>query len=332
MDTEQPGPNPTSWRDVFQGIAVLALLYAGSVYLPLLGAFATPFLPLPVFFYRRKAGKTGGRLIAVGGVAAAAAIEGGTGPNLFFFFELVLLGLTMGELAETPQTLERAALKTSAAVLGAGTAVIVGYAHTAGGDVVGLIRGYIRASLNFTLAMMKAMGGETDGAGPHFERLQSAVDTIGSFLLHTTPGLAMSTTLFLFWTTLLLSRPLFRATGIESATTHPLNRWKAPDRLIWVVIVCGVLLLIPAGFLRVVGANLMMVLFTVYFFGGIAVVSYFFETKRTARFIRLIVYTLVAMHQAALMFVVGVGLFDTWLDFRKRISRKDDDTTNENGG
>ena len=63
--------------------------------------------------------------------------------------------------------------------------------------------------------------------------------------------------------------------------------------------------------------NGLLILLTVYFFQGIAIVSYFFEKKRFPRLLRLLLYSLIAVQQILLLFVIGLGIFDMWLNFRK---------------
>jgi uncharacterized protein YybS (DUF2232 family) len=55
----------------------------------------------------------------------------------------------------------------------------------------------------------------------------------------------------------------------------------------------------------------------VYFFQGIAVVSYFFNKKRFPRTLRIFLYSLIAIQQIILLLIIGLGIFDMWLNFRK---------------
>jgi len=73
----------------------------------------------------------------------------------------------------------------------------------------------------------------------------------------------------------------------------------------------------PNKAVKMFGLNGLIVLMTIYFFGGIAIVSYFFEKKGFPRMLRFFLYSLIALQQIILLIVIGIGLFDTWLDFRK---------------
>jgi uncharacterized protein YybS (DUF2232 family) len=69
--------------------------------------------------------------------------------------------------------------------------------------------------------------------------------------------------------------------------------------------------------LKLLAVNGLMMLMTVYFFGGIAIVSFYFEKKRFPVIVRVMIYSLIAFQQIFLLLVIGLGFFDMWLNFRK---------------
>jgi len=56
---------------------------------------------------------------------------------------------------------------------------------------------------------------------------------------------------------------------------------------------------------------------SLYFFQGIAIAAFFFEKKKLPKMIRLFLYSLIGFQQIVLLFVIGMGFFDVWLDIRK---------------
>jgi uncharacterized protein YybS (DUF2232 family) len=86
------------------------------------------------------------------------------------------------------------------------------------------------------------------------------------------------------------------------------------------VIGCGLILLIPSGSVKLIGLNGLIMLMMVYFFAGIAIVSFYFEKKRFPRLLRIFLYSLIALQQFVLILVIGLGFFDVWLNFRKKKS------------
>jgi hypothetical protein len=65
------------------------------------------------------------------------------------------------------------------------------------------------------------------------------------------------------------------------------------------------------------GLNGVLVLTTIYFFQGIAIVSFFFEKKDFPPLLRYIFYGFIGMQLMMVWLVSGVGFFDMWFNFRK---------------
>ncbi len=66
-----------------------------------------------------------------------------------------------------------------------------------------------------------------------------------------------------------------------------------------------------------VGLNGLIIMLTIYFFQGIAVVSFFLNHKQFPRIARVFIYSMIFIQQLFLVLVVACGFFDTWFDFRK---------------
>jgi uncharacterized protein YybS (DUF2232 family) len=77
------------------------------------------------------------------------------------------------------------------------------------------------------------------------------------------------------------------------------------------------MLVIPERTVKLFGINGLLILMTIYFFQGIAIISFYFEKKRFPRLLRIVLYSLIALQQVVLLVVVGLGFFDMWLNFRK---------------
>jgi uncharacterized protein YybS (DUF2232 family) len=76
-------------------------------------------------------------------------------------------------------------------------------------------------------------------------------------------------------------------------------------------------MLFPAGATKLFGLNILLIAMTIYFFQGMGIVSFFFEKKKVPRFFKILLYSLIALQQLALLAVIGMGLFDMWFNFRK---------------
>jgi uncharacterized protein YybS (DUF2232 family) len=76
-------------------------------------------------------------------------------------------------------------------------------------------------------------------------------------------------------------------------------------------------MLFPASAAKLLGINILLIAMTIYFFQGMGIVSFFFEKKKVPRIFKILLYSLIALQQLALIAVIGIGLFDMWFNFRK---------------
>jgi uncharacterized protein YybS (DUF2232 family) len=147
--------------------------------------------------------------------------------------------------------------------------------------------------------------------------IASSLDTLQFVMVRIIPSLVLAGVLLVTWTCILLARPLFKKGGQPYPDFGSLNLWKAPEPLVWLAIGGGLLLLMPDRHIKIMGMNVCIFLMTVYFFQGIAIVSYYFNKKQFPFLLRFFLYSLVALQQIVLLIVIGIGFFDVWLNFRK---------------
>jgi uncharacterized protein YybS (DUF2232 family) len=98
--------------------------------------------------------------------------------------------------------------------------------------------------------------------------------------------------------------------------------WRLSERWIWLPIGSGALYflnlyLIQSDRAQTVLLNILLVLGAVYFFQGLAIVSFFFR-KKLSPFVRMMAYLLILLFiQVVGVVIVVLGIFDFWFDFRK---------------
>jgi uncharacterized protein YybS (DUF2232 family) len=153
-------------------------------------------------------------------------------------------------------------------------------------------------------------------------------------MLRIMPAIVIVSVLLVVWSNLLLAKPLLRSRNLFYPAFGALNEWKAPESLVWVAIGSGVFLLIPNSGLKFFGANALIIMMMVYFFQGIAIVSFYFEKKRFPRLLRGVLYALIVLQQFVLLLVIALGFFDLWVDFRrmKKEVVNNDESNSERGG
>lgn len=300
-------------REIATGIAVTTLVFAAILLLPVVGFFCAMLLPLPVLFYRVKLGRKPAALIAGASAAVMAALIGTVAVDLIAFAELLLIGFVLGEFYPRGYSVEQTLLAASAAALAAAAGGLVVFSIASGKGPVALVSAYVGENLRATLDLYRQMGVAVDT----LDRIEGSLDQIRFVLVRILPAMTAAGALLVSWACLLISRPLLRSRGLPVPEFGALNRWRAPEPLVWGAIGCGLLLLLPVRSIKIIGMNGVIVLMAIYFFQGIAIVSFFFEKKQLPVPIRFILYSLIALQQFLLLLVIGFGFFDIWLNFRK---------------
>ncbi len=300
-------------KDIISGIAITSFIFVISVYIPIIGFFCALFIPLPTLFYRSKLGRTTGAVIPVIATIMMAVILGGISFDILFFFELLLLGFVLSELLELDLSIEKTMVYASGSVIITGIICLLFYSNIANKEIYTLVAEYVSKNLALTLSLYENMGMKQES----IQMISDSLENIKYVLIRIIPALVVASTFFVSWTNLLLAKPIFKNRGLFYPDFGSLKLWKAPDFLVWGIIGCGLLLLFPNKTFKILGLNGLLILITVYFFQGIAIVSFYFEKKRLPRLLRFFLYSLIALQQIVLLVVIGLGFFDMWLNFRK---------------
>ena len=300
-------------RDMVFGVGITLFLFAGAMVMPLIGLVGMFLLPLPILVCRLRLGQTKGAAVAALSFAAMAAILGGGSLDLFVFLALLVLGFVLGESFERNYSLEKTMLVACGALTLGSLLALLFYSHSAGIGIADLISAYVHQNM---VLYEEALG--QIGAAPETRQaLTASIELVESGMLRALPGIAVSGILFTAWVTLLLARPVLRRTDLPCPNFGSLTHWRTPEMFVWILIGCGLLVLMPVGGLKLIGLNGLLVMLQVYFFQGIAIVSFFFEKKRVPLLARWILYPLLTLQVFLLVLVIGLGIFDMWLNVRK---------------
>lgn len=305
--------NADRLKDIAIGIGITSLLFVVTLQSPILGFFCTVGIPLPTIYYRAKLGRKAGLLVPVVALLTLIPKFGGISIDLLYFFELVLIGYVLCEMFGQNMAIEKTVVLTCAVALSAGLVVLFLHSATTATGIDTLVSLYVRKNLEATVALYEGMGVPTDT----IQLIRDSLDGIQYVLVRIVPALSVASVLFLTWTSLLLARPLLKRGNLFYPEFGQLNLWKSPEPLVWGAIGCGLMLVIPEPAVKLLGINGLLILMTIYFFQGIAIISYYFEKKRFPRVLRLFLYSLIALQQIVLLIVVALGFFDMWLNFRK---------------
>ena len=115
----------------------------------------------------------------------------------------------------------------------------------------------------------------------------------------------------------LLSRPLFRFKDLPYPDFGPIDRWQAPELMVWGVIVTGFALFLTTGSIKLFAVNALIVMVAIYVFHGLSIAQFFLNKFHAPLLGRLGVYLLIFILPYLLVTLAIAGLFDQWADFRK---------------
>jgi len=300
-------------KDIAIGIAITSILFAVSIKSPVLGFFCTFLVPLPTLFYRSKFGRKIGTAVPGFTIIALIIVLGRFSFDVFFFIELLLIGFVLSELIELKLSIEKTFIYACTVVLFSSILFVLFYSNITGIQIGSLVSAYIVKNLELTLELYRNIGMPEE----NIHMISSSMESFQYVLIRIIPALVVALTLFIIWTSMMLSKPLLKTKNLFYPDFGRLNLWKAPEYLVWITISCGILLLIPDKAVRLMGINGILILMTIYFFQGMAIVSFYFEKKQFPRLLRFFFYSLIAIQQVILLIVVILGFFDVWFNFRK---------------
>ncbi len=300
-------------KDILTGILLYMLMIAGIYMIPLTGVVAWVFLPLPVLLYRLKTGRKGGIIIMLTSLAILMLVTRNIAMVTLYFGSLLMTGFVLGECIENHFPVGKIMPATCLIVFGSCLVGVFLYSVSSGRDIQQLMSGYIS---NY-YAVSGEFFSELERLYPEMNLDRQMFEKENSVILLAAPGIFINSYLMMLWLNILLTKKILLKKGIIVKTIENLNRWKTPHALVFGLIAVSVLIFFASGALKIISINILIILLFVYFFQGIAVVSFFFQKKRAPFAVRFFFYLLIAILPQFLLLVIGCGLFDTWINFRK---------------
>ncbi|MGO9372633.1 MAG: DUF2232 domain-containing protein [Syntrophobacteraceae bacterium] len=303
-------------KEFFFQIVLTIGLFLSISFVPLAGFFSGLFTPAPTALAVIRWG-----FPAAWYVPGCAGVLGSlilylldSSHGIPYLLALIGMGAIIGHGSRSQWSTEKTIGVSSLLVIGmAGLFSMLAFSETSG-ELVRQIEQDLRGAISATLKQFGSSSFETQ------ELEQNLLDTV-PLMVRIIPGVFISCTLGIAWLNLLISRRFCRAAAIEFCASEKLTLWKTPEFIVWFVIAGGLMVLLPVGDLKLLGFNLLIVIGTIYFFQGLAIVSFYFEKWKMPFFVKGFVYAVLFLQQFALMATAVLGLFDVWFDFRKLVKK-----------
>ena len=305
-------------RDMVTGTLIAVAMIQISAWLPLMGFMIAMLLPAPIVFYRLKCDPITALVIAAFGCLASPLINGHVGPDQLVHASLLVFGLIMGEGWARNEPRERFVLRGILSVMAGTTLVLVIRGMASGIGLLPMLEGYVRANLELSLKIYNQMGIPAQTVS----MFEQSLPLITSAMVRLLPAVSASVLILSAWLSILTVLQQTRRLEIPAPKIGALIHWRVPNHWVWAVIACGGSLLLPLPGLRLAAIGGLLVLLTLYFMQGMAILGFWLDHRNAPRWVRTVIYTLIVFQQFLLVALMVTGLFDTWFDFRKRIETK----------
>lgn len=298
-------------------VAILTSAFLFVALIPVVGPVVVIFTPLPVLYYYSQLGRLKGLAVLAASYLAAFGILSTAGQrvSLAVLFTIGFTGVLLAEILKRRFSLEKTFLWGSSALFCLGAGVVLFHSLRAGIAPWQTVELYVSEIVRHNIAFYSQLNIPEE----QIQLIRDSVPQITRIFTGIFPALAFSGAVLTVWVNLLAGRALFRIKETPFPDFGDLSAWKAPERLVWLLIAAGVMTLLPAERVSATGMNLLIVCSLVYLFQGLAIVSFFFQKKRVPMILRWLFYGLLLIQQYMLVIVIALGLFDLWVDFRKRI-------------
>ena len=309
MVDERRGRDAGLWLRLL-GFALIPL--SVQAFQPAIGGSLGILAPLPLAYGMTRRGYLEGTA-AVTFISLITAIVMGIGQGLYFLIETLPLCVGIGWVARSTPPLYRSVLKAGA--------LVVLTALTAAG-VYGLVTATPPAQLyaEATQEMGVLIDNVTPTAGLEPEQEQQFY-WIVSLWQRLFIGIWLSTlTLLIIFYALLVRGWLLAAKTLVDDGLAMLSEWSLPYPFVGVFVALASTVLITDGLVRNIALNGLIPLGTLYGIQGIVIAGHMFTKWALPPFLRIMImaFGIISLPLATMIVVALGGLFDTWIDFRRR--------------
>ena len=305
------------YSDIIRGGAILTLTFLSVALIPFIGPIVVILTPLPILYYCSRLGRRSGLMVVALSFLATYGILTllGRGTNLPVLSMIGFSGVLLFEVLKRHLSIEKTFLLASLALFCCAAGFVLYHAFRTGIAPWRMLELYVAGIVRDNIKLYEQLNISEE----QVRLIRESAPQITHFLTGVFPALTLSGTAFTVWVNLLAGRLLFRKNGVAFPDFGDLAAWKAPEKLVWILIAAGGMVIFPVEGAVIVGMNLLILCGLIYLFQGLAIAAFFFREKRIPMMFRGLFYALLMIQQYMLIIVIAFGLFDLWVDFRKRI-------------
>ena len=302
---------------MIRGGAILTLTFLFVALIPFIGPVVVILTPLPIIYYCSRLGRRSGLIVLTVSFLATCGILGllGQGMNLPVLSMIGFSGVLLSEVLKRQFSIEKTFLLASLALFCCGAGFVLYHAFQTGIAPWQMLELYVAGIVRENIKLYAQLNISEE----QIRLIRESAPQITHLFTGIFPALALSGTVFTVWVNLLAGRLLFRRNGLPFPDFGDLAAWKAPEKLVWILFAAVGMVIAPLEGAAIVAMNVLILCGLIYLFQGLAISAFFFRQKQVPAMFRWLFYTLLLVQQYMLIIVIAFGLFDMWVDFRKRI-------------
>ena len=304
-DTSQPG------NMFLPVVLVLAAVFAVVVFPPM-GALVGILAPAPLIFIYLQRGQVVG-LIFMGLVFVALFFLVGSEQAMLFAAEYVVMATILAETVKAQLTMDKCIFLSALGSMVLATFLLF---VLFGGEssLVDFFQQQIMKHFDQSIQALKSMG-ESQVA---LDSMQEVMKETSRTFAFAYPSFIMVGSLVTTAINFFLVRVLWiKLYGQTLFRQENFSELVLPDFLVWVLILSSTLLFFLGNHFGTIGINLFALVLLVYLFQGLAVTVHLLESKNAHFLIFALVFLLIVIQPILMGLVIGLGVFDIWVDFRK---------------
>ncbi len=301
-------------KNAFLPIGLVFFLFLVSILFPPLGVVLGLLAPTPMILVYLQRGKQAG-LITVALILAIVLALAGTQHAIIFFAEYAALAVVMAEALRARFPIEKCVLLSALCSVVLSCFFLFLAASENQTTVTEFFQKQITEVMGQSVAAMKEMGKPENEIAEMTGFMEKASHTMAaSFPAIIAVGSLISASVNYALTAFLWKRIA------PAATTYQFGKfilWSSPEQFVWPFIISAGLTFLPDTGLGGLGLNVFVVMVAIYFLQGLAILYHFLESKKVPVFLWSLAILFVFIQPIFMGFIVGLGLFDLWVDFRK---------------
>ncbi len=300
-------------KDLLLPLFLILAVFVAVFLFPPMAALLGVLAPAPLVFVYLQRGKVAG-LILMGLIFTVLFVLMGPQQALLFAAEYGVMAIILAEAIKIPLRMEQCIFLSALGAMFLSTLLLFVLFADREASLTEFFESQILRHFEQSMQALKKMGEKP----ADLNAMQEMLDQTSRMFASAYPAFILVGSLVTAAVNYFLVRLLW--TRFYGQTLFPAEKFShlaLPDFLVWILILSSGSLFFLDTPVGAAGLNLFLVVMLVYFFQGLAVTVHILEAKKVPVFLWVLAFFLIFIQPMLMGLVIGLGIFDIWIDFRK---------------